>query len=72
MYEARERQAFQWVESPPARLYLVAKDFFLTVESSGVASVRLLQAGVFWRWMRQVISIYPQAYMSIGHLGRFG
>jgi hypothetical protein len=54
------------------RLYAVAKNFFLAVESSGSASIRLLQAGILLCIYETGHAIYPQAYISIGHIGRLG
>lgn len=60
------------VQDPRTRLYTVAKNFFLTVESSGLASIRLLQAGILLCLYETGHAIYPQAYTSIGHIGRLG
>jgi hypothetical protein len=59
-------------QDPWTRLYAVAKNFFLTVESSGFPSIRLLQAGMLLCLYETGHAIYPQAYMSIGHIGRLG
>jgi hypothetical protein len=58
--------------NPRTMLYAVAKNFFLTVESSGVASMKLLQAGILLCLYETGHAIYPQAYISIGHIGRLG
>jgi hypothetical protein len=60
------------VQDPRTRLYAVTKNFFLTVESSGFASIRLLQAGILLCLYETGHAIYPQAYISIGHIGRLG
>jgi hypothetical protein len=54
------------------RLYAVAKNFFLAVESSGFASIRLLQARILLCTYETGHAIYPQAYISICHIGRLG
>jgi len=59
-------------QDPRTRLYAVVKNFFLTVESSGFASIRLLQAGILLCLYETGHAIYPQAYISIGHIGRLG
>lgn len=58
------------VQDPRTRLYTIAKNFFLTVESSGFTSIRLLQAGILLCLYETGHAIYPQAYISIGHIGR--
>jgi hypothetical protein len=60
------------VQDPRTRLYTIAKNFFLTVESSGFTSIRLLQAGILLCLYETGHAIYPQAYISIGHIGRLG
>jgi len=60
------------VHDPRTRLYTIAKNFFLTVESSGFTSIRLLQAGILLCLYETGHAIYPQAYISIGHIGRLG
>lgn len=60
------------VQSHWTRLYTVAKNFFLAVESSGFASIRLLQAGILLCTHETGHAIYSQAYISIGHIGRLG
>ena len=54
------------------RLYAVAKNFFLAVESSGFTSIRLLQIGILLCTYETCHAIYPQAYISIGHIDRLG
>jgi hypothetical protein len=68
---ANERLTFD-IQDPRTRLYSLAKNFFLTVESSGFASIRLLQAGILLCLYETGHAIYPQAYISIGHIGRLG
>ena len=60
------------VQDPRTRLYTIAKNFFLTVESSGFTSIRLLQAGLLLCLYETGHAIYPQAYISVGHIGRLG
>jgi hypothetical protein len=54
------------------RLYAVVKNFFLAVESSGFASIRLLQAGVLLCIYESGHAVYRQAYIFIGHIGKLG
>ena len=59
-------------QSPPSDLYAMTKDFYSQVESKGIGSVRLLQAGILLALYETGHSIYPAAYLSIGRCGRLG
>ncbi|KUJ19923.1 uncharacterized protein LY89DRAFT_731169 [Mollisia scopiformis] len=59
-------------KSPRTHLFAVTKNFYLTVESSGFASMRLLQAAILISLYETGHAIYPQAYISIGHVARLG
>ncbi|PVH85585.1 hypothetical protein DL98DRAFT_48816 [Cadophora sp. DSE1049] len=59
-------------ETPRTELWYHAKNRFLSLVSSGYASIRLLQAGVLFCLYETGHSIYPEAYISIGHLARLG
>lgn len=58
--------------TPRTPLYAMTKEFYSMVESSGVGSVRLLQAGILTTLYEVRHSVYPEAYFSIGHCGRLG
>ena len=59
-------------ETPYTSLYVMTKDFYSKVESSGIGSIRLLQAGILIALYEIGHSVYPEAYLSIGHCGRLG
>ncbi|KAH7393285.1 hypothetical protein BKA64DRAFT_82589 [Cadophora sp. MPI-SDFR-AT-0126] len=59
-------------ETPRTELWYHTKNRFLSLVSSGYASIRLLQAGVLFCLYESGHSIYPEAYISIGHLARLG
>ncbi|KAH0542646.1 hypothetical protein FGG08_002969 [Glutinoglossum americanum] len=61
---------------PPATvqtpLYVIAKRLYFLVETSGVYSIPLLQAGVLISLYELGHAIYPAAYLSIGQCARLG
>ncbi|KAI9785945.1 MAG: hypothetical protein M1839_008211 [Geoglossum umbratile] len=61
---------------PPASvqipLYSIAKRFYFLVETSGVYSLALLQAGILISLYELGQGIYPAAYLSIGQCARLG
>jgi hypothetical protein len=59
-------------ETPRTTFYALTKEFYSSVESSGVGSIRLLQAGSLIALYEIGHAIYPEAYLSVGHCGRLG
>jgi hypothetical protein len=53
-------------------LYVTAKGFYRLVESNGIVSIRLLQAGVMIALYETGHAIYPEAYLTIGQCARIG
>ncbi|KAI9868189.1 MAG: hypothetical protein M1813_006934 [Trichoglossum hirsutum] len=53
-------------------LYAIAKRLYFMVETSGVYSVALLQAGILISLYELGHAIYPAAYLSIGQCARLG
>jgi hypothetical protein len=60
------------LQEPRSKLYSVTKEFFTSVESRGMGSIRLLQAGVLIAIYEMGHAIYPEAYLTIGRVGRIG
>jgi hypothetical protein len=60
------------LEGPRNSLYELTKDFYSTVESSGVGSIRLIQAGILIMLYEIGHGISPEAYISVGRTGRLG
>ena len=60
------------LQEPRSLLYLMAKEFFTSVESRGIGSIRLLQSGVLIALYEMGHAIYPEAYLAIGRVGRIG
>lgn len=62
------------VLGPPSRstLYALAKDFSSYAESSGLLSIRLLQAVILLAVYEIGHGIYPAAYMTVGRAARLG
>ncbi|KAH9221000.1 hypothetical protein DL95DRAFT_288851 [Leptodontidium sp. 2 PMI_412] len=59
-------------QTPRTKLWTKTKNRFLSLLSSGFASIRLLQARILFCLYETGHAIYPEAYISIGHLGRLG
>lgn len=59
-------------QTPRSPLYALTKRFFSNVESGGIGSIHLLQAGILITLYEIGHCIYPEAYLSIGHCGRLG
>ncbi|KAK0100020.1 hypothetical protein ONS96_007961 [Cadophora gregata f. sp. sojae] len=59
-------------ETPRTELWNHAKNRFLLLVSSGYISIRSLQAGVLLCLYETGHAIYPEAYISTGHLARLG
>ena len=59
-------------KTPRTHLYTMTKEFYSRVESSGIGSIRLLQAGILTALYEIGNVIYPEAYLSIGRCGRLG
>ncbi|KAI9764835.1 MAG: hypothetical protein M1840_007981 [Geoglossum simile] len=61
---------------PPASvqtpLYSIAKRFYFLVETSGVYSLTLLQAGILISLYELGHAVYPAAYLSLGQCARLG
>ncbi|KAM0245403.1 hypothetical protein ACHAQJ_010574 [Trichoderma viride] len=53
-------------------LYRAAKRFHLKLETAGVMSIRVLQAGVFIAIYETGHAIYPAAYFTVGACARYG
>ena len=60
------------LQGPRNSLYEMAKDFYSAVESCGIGSIRLIQAGIMIILYEIGHGIAPEAYMSIGRTGRLG
>lgn len=66
-----DRAAVDAVDSR-TNLYATAKGFYRLVESSGIVSMRLLQAGLLIALYETGHAIYPEAYLTIGQCARVG
>ncbi|OGM47969.1 hypothetical protein ABOM_002681 [Aspergillus bombycis] len=60
------------VESSDAELYRSAKACYVHVESSNVFSIKVLQALLLIALYEISNSIYPAAYLTVGHCARLG
>lgn len=59
-------------QCPLTDLYAMTKEFYSNVKSTGIGSIRLLQSGILISLYEIGHSIYPEAYLSLGHCGRLG
>lgn len=59
-------------ESPKTPAYYAAKHFYIDVETSGILSIQVLQAGVLLSLYELGHAIYPAAFLSIGACARYG
>jgi hypothetical protein len=60
------------VKEPRTFLYFTVKDFYRMVESSSLATIRLLQSNILIALYETGHSIYPEAYLTVGQCGRVG
>lgn len=56
---------------PRCPLYHAAKHFYLEVQSSGICTIQVLQAGVLISLYEIGHALYPAAFLSIGDCARF-
>jgi hypothetical protein len=60
------------IESPQTPLYACAKGFLNLAESGGLVGLQVLQAAILIALYEIGHSIYPAAYLSVGHCARLG
>lgn len=58
-------------KNPQTPTYLAAKQFYLEVETAGIFSIQVLQAGVLISLYELGHAIYPSAFFSIGACARY-
>jgi hypothetical protein len=58
-------------KNPQTSIYLTAKQFYLVVETAGILSIQVLQAGVLISLYELGHAIYPSAFLSIGACARY-
>jgi hypothetical protein len=57
--------------NPRTSMYFIAKQFYLQVETAGVFSIQVLQAGILISLYELGHAIYPSAFLSIGACARY-
>lgn len=57
--------------SPQSPVYFAAKHFYIELESYGMLSIQVLQAGILLALYEIGHAIYPAAFLSVGYCARF-
>lgn len=58
-------------KNPQTSTYLTAKQFYLVLETAGILSIQVLQAGILISLYELGHAIYPSAFLSIGACARY-
>jgi hypothetical protein len=58
-------------KNPQTAIYFAAKQFYLEVETAGIFSIQVLQAGLLISLYELGHAIYPSAFLSIGVSARY-
>ena len=58
-------------KNPQIPIYFAAKQFYLEVETAGIVSIHVLQAGLLISLYELGHAIYPSAFLSIGACARY-
>jgi hypothetical protein len=59
------------VKNPQTLIYFAAKQFYLVIETAGILSIQVLQAGILISLYELGHAIYPAAFLSIGACARY-
>ena len=62
----------QKLQNPQTSFYLSVKEFYFQVESAGLLSAQLLQAGILLAVYELGHAIFPTAYITIGRCAKIG
>lgn len=60
------------LQNPQATFYVDVREYHFLVESAGILSLHLLQAGLLLALYEFGHAIFPNAYITVGHCARIG